>query len=142
MRLAFLFLVSVLLSSATSSTTKLTVVVDGIEQTQGYVYVALFNQEKGFPDDQELMFVKTRKKATGSSCSVFFEGLNPGNYAFAVYYDLNENGELDKGWFGIPQEPFCFSKNYKPIVSAPDYEDCVFELGQENSIQRVLLLNY
>lgn len=131
-----------MLSFSASPDGKLTVVVDGIETMNGYVYVALFNEEKGFPDNQELMFAKTRKKATSSTCTVTFDGLNPGNYAFAVYYDLNENGKLDKGWFGIPQEPFCFSKNYKPIVSAPDYEDCVFELSGKSSVQNVTLLSY
>ena len=47
-----------------------------------------------------------------------------GEYAIAIYQDLNNNGVLDKNVFGYPSEPFGFSKNFKPRFSAPDFDDC------------------
>lgn len=36
--------------------------------------------------------------------------LNDGEYSFAIYHDINENEKLDSNIFGIPKEPYGFSK--------------------------------
>ena len=46
--------------------------------------------------------------------------LEPGDYAVAIYHDENGNGQLDKRLFGIPKEPYGFSNNYRPRLSAPN----------------------
>jgi uncharacterized protein (DUF2141 family) len=52
--------------------------------------------------------------------------LAPGEWAVAVSQDLNNNDKLDKNFLGIPTEPFAFSNNVKPRLSAPRFEECKF----------------
>lgn len=54
-----------------------------------------------------------------------------GEYAIAVYQDMNNNGVLDKGLFNIPKEPYGLSANFRPKWSAPNFDDCKIEVTQE-----------
>ena len=56
--------------------------------------------------------------------------VEPGEYAIAVYHDENNNGHMDKRMFGIPKEPYGFSNNYRPLMSAPTFNDCKFAIGE------------
>lgn len=52
--------------------------------------------------------------------------LKPGVYALSAFIDTNENGKLDKNFIGIPKEPYCFSNNFTPLFTAPEFADCSF----------------
>ena len=43
-----------------------------------------------------------------------------GNYAVAIIQDLDENGELNKNFLGIPKEPYGFSGKWKSGGSSFD----------------------
>ena len=62
-----------------------------------------------------------------------------GTCAVSAYVDVNGNGKLDKNLFGAPSEPYCFSKNFKPAFSAPDFEDCAVEVTSDMKLQIKLL---
>ena len=57
------------------------------------------------------------------------EGLAPGRYAVKAYHDANANGELDKGAFGAPTEPYGFSRNARGRFGPPAWDDASFALG-------------
>ncbi|VAW07228.1 hypothetical protein MNBD_ALPHA05-1841 [hydrothermal vent metagenome] len=51
-------------------------------------------------------------------------GLEPGEYAFAVYLDLNGDGKLNRGKFlGRPKEPVAFSNGAKAKLRKPRYDE-------------------
>lgn len=52
-----------------------------------------------------------------------FASLAPGDYAVVVFHDVNGNGVLDRGAFGVPLEPIGFSNGFVPGLSRPDFED-------------------
>jgi uncharacterized protein (DUF2141 family) len=51
-----------------------------------------------------------------------FTGLPPGTYAAGAFYDQNSNGRLDRGWTGLPKEPWCVSRGPRPALSAPAFD--------------------
>jgi len=55
--------------------------------------------------------------------------LAPGEWAVALSQDLNNNDKLDKNFLGIPTEPFAFSNNLKPRLSAPSFQECKFTVA-------------
>lgn len=58
-----------------------------------------------------------------------------GTYAIAFYQDMNDSGKIDKNGLGIPKEPYAFSNDIRPKMSAPSFADCKFVYGKkENSI--------
>ena len=50
-------------------------------------------------------------KATAGRSSSGSENVKPGNYAIAVFHDLNGNGKLDRNLIGLPSEPYGFSND-------------------------------
>lgn len=67
--------------------------------------------------------------AEEGASQVIFSDLAPGDYAAVAYQDLNGNGELDRGLFGIPLEPIGFSNGVVPVFSAPDFEDAAVSVA-------------
>ncbi len=117
-----------LLAFTQATTTKLTVEVDNIKNTSGKnISVGVFDKST-FPTIGKAKYEKS-VLAKGGKLSITFD-LPNGDYAVAVYHDLNSNKTLDKNFFGIPKEPYGFSKNFKPGMSAPDFSDCSFTLAE------------
>lgn len=58
--------------------------------------------------------------------------INNGEYAIASFHDVNGNKKLDGGLFGIPTEPYAFSKNKKGLFGLPPkYKKVKFELKSD-----------
>ncbi len=103
----------------------LKIVVRNIQPGKGNIVVDIYNDEKLF---LKKPVVSATQRASGSSM-VFAFNVPAGNYAVAVFQDLNDNKKLDAGLFHIPKEPFGFSNNYRPSFSAPRYKDCLIAVA-------------
>ncbi|UFH56780.1 DUF2141 domain-containing protein [Spirosoma sp. KNUC1025] len=101
--------------------------VHNVQTLTGAVYIALFKPGKEFPDGKPIEGKKLN--ATSHSVQTTFS-IDPGEYAVAVFHDENGNGKMDKRIFGIPKEPYGFSNNFRPKMSAPKFSDCQFTLGE------------
>lgn len=106
----------------------LTLEVRNIEQPEGYLYVAIYNDESKFLKEPVAAFrVKISRQTSTIPCT----GLPAGEYAFALFHDLNGNGRLDTGRFGIPAEPYAFSNDAEGVMGPPSYEKCRFRLDKD-----------
>ena len=76
--------------------------------------------------------VNAQDKKNFLNANYTFSNISIGNYAVAVYHDENEDGKIDRYFFGMPSEDFGFSRNPSNF-GLPKYEDCNFEL-KENKI--------
>ncbi|GAB3499553.1 hypothetical protein GCM10027341_23080 [Spirosoma knui] len=102
--------------------------IQNVRHAKGAVYVALFRPGPDFPQGKP---TEGRKlDAETNSVSTTF-AVEPGDYAIAVYHDENGNGKMDKRMFGIPKEPYGFSNNFRPTMSAPKFTDCKFTVGTD-----------
>lgn len=101
---------------------------------KGNVVVEVYDSNKSF---FKAPVASKTIKADKQSVEVSFD-LAEGEYAVAVYQDLNENKVLDKGWFSIPKEPYGLSNNFRPRFSAPTYDDCKFKAVGKTAITVLL----
>jgi uncharacterized protein (DUF2141 family) len=65
--------------------------------------------------------------------------LPKGEYAVSIYHDLNGNEKLDKNFFGAPTEPYGFSRNFKPFMRAPKFDEVQISLTQDRKINISLI---
>ncbi len=110
----------------------LTIHVQNIKYDQGNLHIAVFSTGVDFPEEEDAL-QKTFKKIKGDRVEIHFT-LPKGTYAVAVYQDIDEDGEHDKNFLGIPKEPFCFSNNVKPKLSTPGFEACAFTLNTSKTL--------
>lgn len=124
------FLITLLMLAGTINApmSTLKVEITNVRKDAGTIRVALYKPTDKFGTAKPDYF-KVVPVTQAISYSTEFE-LPQGDYAIAVYHDLNDNGKLDKNLVGYPKEPFGFSNNFRPILSAPSFKDCAFQLSQ------------
>lgn len=108
-------------SQAGGEALTLTVVLDGLTSDAGTAAVALYDSPAAFQALAEPVR-KARLEIVDRRCTWTVEGLPPGNYAVTAYHDLDGDGELDKGAFGIPSEPYGFSNGARGKLGPPTWK--------------------
>ncbi len=112
----------------------LTILVDDLKQADGNIEVSLFNSAGTFMRSA----VATRSAPTSAAANtVVLKDLQPGEYAFAVFHDVNSNGKLDKNLLGIPTEDYAFSNNALGKMGPPSFEQARFTLPAAGATLRV-----
>ena len=111
----------------------LKVTVDGVEQTKGSLQLSLFNTEDGWLKNGvrgETLDAKTPETVWE------VPGLEEGEYAIAIIHDIDSNGELNRGAFGMPTEPYGFSNNARGMFGPAKWKEAKFIVKEgENEIR-------
>lgn len=78
--------------------------VEGVRSDQGIIYAGVC--ATGFGDED--CPYRSREAAAAGTVELRIQNVEPGDYAVAVFQDLNGNGRIDRPLF-IPTEPYGFS---------------------------------
>lgn len=109
----------------------LTIDVRDIDSPTGMLYVAIYSSEADFLKRPLTGF---RVEVKDKQLSVPCRGLPTGTYAIALFQDLNGNGTLDTGTYGIPTEPTGFSNDAQGVMGPPSFEQCSFTLRNDTTL--------
>jgi len=116
----------------------LTVEVSGLQDATGNVYIAVYDSDSTWLSDTTVLSKKVAIAEALDGELVRTELLLPlGEYALSVFYDKDDDGELDTNFIGMPKEPIALSNNAVAKFGPPKYADAVFTLGAEPMIQRI-----
>jgi uncharacterized protein (DUF2141 family) len=102
------------------------VTIKNVAEAKGTIRVSLFNNDQDFL--KKAIESKT-VNASANGATVVFDGVKQGTYAVSVIHDVNDNKELDKGFMGIPQEPYGFSNDARGKFGPPSYESSKFAVA-------------
>ena len=108
---------------------------------KGPVYIAIYNRADDFGKPHKA-YRKLIKPSSDKVLTATAEDLPAGDYAVAIYQDLNENKKIDKNMLGIPTEPFGFSNNVRPVVSAPTFKQCKVVIDKSEKSISIILDTY
>ncbi|MCB1702586.1 MAG: DUF2141 domain-containing protein [Pseudomonadales bacterium] len=112
--------------------------LSGLSDASGNIYISVYNSEDSWLGADTLVTEKVAIADALEGELVLAElPLPPGEYAISIFYDLNNNGELDTNFIGIPKEPVALSNNARPSFGPPKYKDAKFTLGNEPVVQRI-----
>ncbi|MDR0694511.1 MAG: DUF2141 domain-containing protein [Prevotellaceae bacterium] len=131
------FLLMLLAASTLNAQHKLTIVVDGIEQTTGTLYAAVYDAE----NHMKKPVYRALSKVDKEEISMVLDNVAPGEYAVSIFHDENDNGKLDKGTYGIPVEKTSSSNNAKGTYGPPKFDDCKFTV-EEDTVIYITLTSY
>lgn len=112
--------------------------VIGLKNASGNIYVAVYDSDDDWLGEDTVLEQKVviADALDGDVVRTQLQ-LPAGDYAFSIFYDANDNGELDTNFIGIPKEPVAISNNARPSFGPPKYKDAVFTLGSEPLVQRI-----
>jgi uncharacterized protein (DUF2141 family) len=96
-----------------ASSDTLRVTVSGLKAGKGTVRVAVFDgdHQEEFPEGANLYSAVV--PASEEQVTVTIADVLPGEYAIAVFQDINENEKLDRNIVTKPKEPYGFSGTWK-----------------------------
>lgn len=115
------------------SSNVLTIYVCGIHKIKGSLFVAVFDSAEDYENGSEYAVKKIKIPVREKKQPLEIEGLEFGEYGIKMYHDINENGELDKNFMGMPKEPYGFSNNAEALFSSPGFEETIFDFSIQNS---------
>ncbi len=130
-----LFLLALFMTVNIQSQNKLTIVISGVEKKTGNLMIALYGSENFLKKPLKGKSVKVESES--ETVTAVFEGLDPGEYAIALFHDENENRKMDKSALGIPREKYGFSNNVKVTIKPPAYKHCKFAFNGEDIVLHI-----
>lgn len=111
--------------------------VDDVKLPEGRVMAALFDSATGFL--KRSVKVGDAAADSGGTVTVVIKDVPAGDYALALYHDLNGNGRMDRNVIGIPIEPYAFSNNVLGTMGPPSFEQARFAVPPEGTTVTVSL---
>lgn len=118
-------------------TANITLTITDIKDAKGKMNIAMFKHAEAFPSGDDYVIGETIQIESANFTYVI-KDLPFGTYAIAVSQDVNDNGEQDTNWIGIPKEPYGFSNNAKGKMGPPKFEDAKFDLTKDMNISIAL----
>jgi uncharacterized protein (DUF2141 family) len=107
------------------SIAQLTIQFEGLEAKPSVLMIAIYKSEQQYLNDER--YKSYMVEVQNQTYKFTISDLQPGEFAFSVFQDLNGNYELDMGVFGQPIEPYAFSLNKRPKFGKPLYSHIVFK---------------
>ena len=109
----------------------LSISIKNIQSDEGNIALQVFsNAEQYKGAAQPIIALRLTAEALKGSFTIV--DLPPGFYGARVMHDLNDNGELDANFVGLPKEPYGFSNNATPNFGPPKWDDIKFQLDGNN----------
>jgi uncharacterized protein (DUF2141 family) len=75
---------------------------------------------------------KGRTPAAKGTVEVTLRDVPPGEYAAQAFHDENDNGTLDRNFFGLPKEAMGFSNNAPIHLGPPRFAVAAFNVGADD----------
>ena len=107
------------------------VAVSGVRLSKGRVLVSICDESTFLKDCRWT----GEAPATRGTTIVTVRNVPAGRYGAQAFHDKNSDGEVDRGWFGIPLEGVGFSNDAKIRMAPPKFEEAAF--GHDGTDQRI-----
>ena len=113
-----------------TKTGEINIVIPNLNKVKGKIQIGLYNTKENFPKiGKEYKTFSIKVEAATFKYTI--KNLPLGEYAIALYHDENSDGVCNSNFFGVPTEPYGFSNNIKPFLSAPSFNETKFSLAKD-----------
>jgi len=112
---------------------QLIVEIAGVTDAKGSLLVGIYDSARSFPKDGKALKV-VNVPVRSNNVRFAVDDLPAGTYAIALCHDVNGDGEFNTNFVGMPLEPYGFSNDVKPTLSAPSVEKASFEMYGRTTI--------
>jgi uncharacterized protein (DUF2141 family) len=107
---------------------------------EGRIAIAIYRDTDSFRHNRNPVRTMILDRS-GTVTRAYVQGLTPGRYAIAAFQDIDGDGQLGKGAFGLPREPFGFSNDARGRFGPPTFDAAAFTVSASGTTQRIILRN-
>jgi len=111
--------------------------ISGLRNAKGVVQLAVFTSQENYNKEIAFFNKSYSKVSAGKGELVVNISLKTGIFGIAVFDDEDENGRMNKNFFGIPTEGFGFSNYESKGIGSPGFRDFSFYAGKGKTIVKV-----
>lgn len=105
--------------------------ITDIKHNYGTLWIGIYASEEAFLD-KEQAHLQAVKISDLKGKHIYLNDLDYGDYAVALFHDLNNNGEMDVNWVGVPEEPYAFSRPVSSKWRLPKFSEVKVGLYQSH----------
>ena len=117
--------ISVGIGQESSDQGELIVVINGFDNDEGVVKIALSDTQEDYEAHDEAF--RTGESGINQKRAVWiFEKIPFGEYAIKIYHDEDSDNELNTNFLGMPTEEYGFSNNARGSFGPASWEDAKF----------------
>jgi len=117
---------------------RLIIEIGQVERPQGTIWIGIYNSESTYLIKEKAIIKKVPVYQKGNAV-VEINSLPYGTYAVALFHDINGNGTLDQNFFGIPTEPYAFSRPPASKWRLPYFREVAFPFRSSSQKLRTSL---
>jgi uncharacterized protein (DUF2141 family) len=140
MLIGLIFYACTVAQGATAQLYTLTVHVIGLKSDKGKLYMSVYKSAEGYPGDIKPAVKLGFSAISHGECTIVFDSIPKGSYAVACFHDENDNGKMDRNFFGIPVEGFGASNDARGMMGPPKFKDAQFALDQ--NVRQTIHMQY
>lgn len=100
--------------------------VANVHSARGHVRVAICRQQEFL---KETCALRARVPAAPGTVLVRVDGVPPGTYAVQAWHDENDDGKINRNFFGLPTEGIGFSRDAPMRFGPPRFADAAVAIG-------------
>ena len=115
--------------------------VQNVSPKGGLLRLGLYDEAR-YPDDDSTPVASADVPAVTGETVITLNNVPPGTYAIETFQDINSNDKMDTSWFGIPQEPYGFSRDARPRLSKPRFSAVRFDVAPGMNEQTLHLQSF
>ena len=121
--------------SLAAQTGSIEVIVTSIDLDKGGEISAGIFEEVNFPEVGKQM-VSIEKSVQATSMTFLFSNVPTGDYALAIFQDVNQDKDLETNFIGLPLEPIGFSNNVRIRFGPPSFDSAKVQVepGQKTQL--------
>ena len=111
--------------------------ITNVEASTGSVMIAVFSSADEWTSNTTI--AAARIDAAEGTVRAVFEDLPEGTYGVKIFHDVDGNGDLKRGKFGIPAEPYAFSNDAPVRFGPPSWKSAAFDVSGDATTHTVAL---
>ncbi|PHI21543.1 hypothetical protein CEQ90_01645 [Lewinellaceae bacterium SD302] len=119
------FIVLVLLGFADSAPDSIALKLTSTAPGKGVIRLAVFDDADALAREEPVSGQVIELVKNKLPIQLKLSDLPEGDFAIAAYHDLNNDGKLNRNFFGVPSEPYAFSGVPASKWRAPEWEEVI-----------------
>lgn len=136
----FLCLSVVAMAQKKKKTIQVDIKIENVTSDKGYWMLAVYDENSDFLSMKPF---DAKRQKVGENNNVVSLNIPKGNYAIAVFQDLNDSKDLERNAQGMPTEPYSFTgENIFPLRGAPTFEACKVKVSKKSKSFQILLQSH
>ncbi|NJC27789.1 DUF2141 domain-containing protein [Neolewinella antarctica] len=116
--------------------------VSNVKVARGMIWVGIYEGDHDFMDREKARIIGVNVEAAGDNYLELPDMVVNQEYALAVFHDVDNDGDMNRNWLGLPSEPWAFTGEAKTRLRLPTFSEVKFRVTESLGLTSLSLRMY